>query len=164
MKERPNPLMSDRKFDRREFLQKASAATLALSFPIIPTLFKETRMGIVVHSYWSRWNSKIESKKYPGFSNAIDLLEHCHQLGAGGLQVGVGNWSEDFAKKVRDRREKLNLYLEGSIALPGKAEDVSRFEQDVINAKEAGARVMRTVASAGRRYEILHSSKDFQES
>src|SRR5882762_5183972 len=139
---------------RREFLQKASAAALALSFPRLPPISNAMRMGVVVHSYWSRWNSKIESKKYPGFSNAIDLLEHCHQLGAGGLQVGVGNWSEDFAKKVRDRREKLNLYLEGSIALPGKAEDVSRFEQDVINAKEAGARVMRTVASAGRRYEI----------
>ena len=163
MKEKQNASISDQRFDRRQFLQKASAATLALSFPFAPSPFKETRMGVVVHSYWSRWNSKVESKKYPGFSNAIDLLEHCHELGAGGLQVGVSNWTTDFAKKVRDRREKLGLYLEGSISLPGKKEDVSRFEQEVINAKEAGAQVLRTVASAGRRYEILHSSKDFQE-
>ena len=163
MNEKQNAQISDQKFHRREFLKKASAATLALSFPFPPYLFKETRMGVVVHSYWSRWNSKVESKKYPGFMNALDLLEHCHELGAGGLQVGVNNWTSDFAKKVRDRREKLGLYLEGSIGLPGKKEDVSRFEQDVINAKEAGAQVVRTVASAGRRYELFHSNEAFQE-
>jgi sugar phosphate isomerase/epimerase len=146
---------------RREFLRKASAAALALSFPLLPPISNAMRMGVVVHSYWSRWNSKTESRKYPGFSNAIDLLEHCHELGAGGLQVGVSNWTQGFAKKVRDRREKLGLYLEGSIGLPGRREDVSRFEQEVIHAKEAGAKVLRTVASKGRRYEILHSDKDF---
>jgi len=151
------------RIDRREFLQKASAAALALSFPFGRSAFNEMRMGVVVHSYWSRWNSKTESKKYPAFTNAIELLEHCHELGAGGLQVGVSKWTDDFAKKIRDRREKLGLYLEGSIGLPGKAEDVSRFEQEIVNAKEAGARVVRTVASAGRRYEILHSGKDFEQ-
>lgn len=163
MKEKQNAFIPQRNLGRREFLQKTSAATLALSLPFAPDLFKGTRMGVVVHSYWSRWNSKTESKKYPGFKNALDLLEHCHELGAGGIQVGVNNWTSDFAKKVRDRREKLGLYLEGSIGLPGKEEDVSRFEQDVINAKEAGAQVIRTVASAGRRYELFHTNEAFQE-
>jgi hypothetical protein len=163
MKEKENTSISDRKLDRRKFLKVTSAAAMALTFPFEPTFVKETRMGVVVHSYWSRWNSKTESKKYPGFMNALDLLEHCHELGAGGLQVGVTNWTSDFAKKVRDRREKLGLYLEGSIGLPGKKEDVSRFEQEVINAKEAGAQVIRTVASAGRRYELFHSNEAFQE-
>ena len=36
----------------------------------------------------------------------------------------VRDWTADFAKKLRDKREKLGLYLEGSIAVPGKAEDV----------------------------------------
>jgi len=157
-----NRSIPHRRLGRREFLQKASAATLALSLPFTPTIFEETHMGVVVHSYWSRWNSKAESKKYPGFTNALDLLEHCHELGAGGLQVGVNNWTSDFAKKVRDRREKLGLYLEGSISLPWKKEDVSRFEQEVINAKEAGAQVIRTVASAGRRYELFHTNEAFQ--
>jgi sugar phosphate isomerase/epimerase len=149
--------------DRREFLQKASAAAMALTLPVVPGLFRETSMGVVVHSYASRWNSKAESKNYPGFSNAIDLLDHCHQLGAGGIQVGVKDWTTDFAKKVRDRREKIGLYLEGSIGMPGKADDVARFEKEVISAKEAGAQVLRTVCSAGRRYEILHSLEAFQE-
>jgi sugar phosphate isomerase/epimerase len=158
-----NSISEGNRLDRREFLQKASAAALMLSFPFaLPTL-NETRMGVVVHSYWSRWNSKTESKKYPGFTSAMELLEHCHELGAGGLQVGVSKWTGDFARKVRDRREKLGMYLEGSIGLPGKEEDVSRFEQEIVSAKEAGARVVRTVASGGRRYEILHSSKEFEQ-
>ena len=120
-------------------------------------------MGIVVHSYGSRWNSKIQSQKYPGFTNAIELLEHCHQIGAGGIQVVVKDWTEDFAKKLRDRREKLGLYLEGSIGLPCQAEDVARFEKEVINAKEAGAVILRTVTSGGRRYEVFHSPAEVEE-
>lgn len=151
--------------DRRAFLQRATIGAIALSFPEVPTFSnaKNTRMGVVVHSYASRWNSKSESKNYPGFVNAIDLLEHCHKIGAGGVQVGVKDWTSDFAKKVRDRREKLGLYLEGSIGLPKKAEDVPVFEQEVKNAKEAGVQVLRTVSLGGRRYEDLHSHEAFQE-
>jgi 3-oxoisoapionate decarboxylase len=149
--------------DRRQFLAGATLSGFALSsFTTLPGFLKGKRMGIVVHSYASRWNSKIPSTKYPGFTNAIDMLEHCANIGAGGIQVVVKDWSPDFAKKVRDRREKLGLYLEGSIALPAKPEDVSKFEQDVVNAKEAGAVILRTVASSGRRYEIFHSQEDFE--
>ena len=149
--------------ERRDFIQKASLGAVALSLPTLPAFAKDTRMGIVVHSYWSRWNSKADSKKYPAFTNAIQLLDHCHQLGAGGVQVIVNGWSTDFAKKVRDEREKYGLYLEGSIGLPKKADDVSKFEQDVVNAREAGANVLRTVCSTGRRYETYHSPEAFEE-
>lgn len=142
-------------------MQKASAGALALALPDFSGFWKSTPMGIVVHSYSVRWNSKADSKKYPAFTNAIELIEHCHQIGAGGTQVGVGNWSADFAKKVRDRREKLGLYLEGSIAAPKNAEDIARFEQEVKHAKEAGAQVLRTVLSSGRRYETYHSLPAF---
>lgn len=133
---------------------------VTLPSPATSRFLKDTRMGIVVHSYANRWQSKVKSQKYPGFSNAIELLEHCHQIGAGGIQVMVNGWTGDFAKELRDKREKLNMYLEGSIAVPGKAADVPGFEQEVINAKEAGARVLRTVTSPGRRYEIFHSAQD----
>ena len=120
-------------------------------------------MGVVVHSYWTRWNSKIASTTYPAFTNALELLDHCHQLGAGGVQVIVNGWSEDFARSVRDKREKLGMYLEGSIGVPKTAADVPTFEQAVVRAKEAGAHILRTVCSSGRRYEILHSPQAFAE-
>jgi len=151
--------------DRREFLITTSKGVAAITLPFInvPAPSGEMTMGIVVHSYANRWQSKTPSQKYPGFTNAIDLLEHCHKIGAGGVQVVVKEWTYDFAKKVRDKREKLGLYLEGSISLPNKAEDVPVFEREVINAKEAGAAVLRTVTSGGRRYEIFHSAEEVEE-
>ncbi len=159
---RSAPDLTSIRLDRRSFLQRAAVGALALSFPELPQFVKETNMGVVVHSYGNRWNSKTDSQKYPGFINAIDLIDHCHQIGAGGAQVVVSNWTTDFAKKVREKREKLGLYLEGSIGAPKNADDVSRFEQEVINAKEAGAQVLRTVCSSGRRYETYHSPEAFQ--
>ncbi|WPP49352.1 sugar phosphate isomerase/epimerase family protein [Catalinimonas niigatensis] len=153
------------RLDRRSFLQKASLGAMALSLPLlnIPSFLKDVPMGIVVHSYANRWNSKHESQKYPGFYDAIQLLEHCHQLGGGGVQLGVHGWSSDFSKKVRDKREKLGLYLEGSIGLPKNADDVADFEQEVKSAKEAGAQVLRTVCLSGRRYENFNTLEEFQE-
>jgi sugar phosphate isomerase/epimerase len=148
---------------RRQFLQNAALGFTAVSLPEFPRIFAETRMGVVVHSYAVRGNPKVESSKYPGFQNALDLMEHCHQLGAGGIQVVVKDWSADFAKKVRDRREKLGMYLEGSISLPKTAADVATFETEVKNAKEAGAQILRTVTLGGRRYEVFHTAEAFQE-
>nr|WKN37987.1 TIM barrel protein [Tunicatimonas sp. TK19036] len=148
---------------RRSFIQTAAAGAFALSIPSIPHFLKDMRMGVVVHSYASRWQSKAESQKYAGFADAIDLLEHCHQIGAGGVQVGVRDWSSGFAKQVREAREKMGLYLEGSIGLPKTADDVAAFDQEVSHAKEAGAQVLRTVCLSGRRYENFHSREEFQE-
>ncbi len=151
---------------RRKFLCDTAAigiGSIALPLLKMPRIFDKMPMGVVVHSYASRWQSKVKSQKYPGFSNAIDLMEHCHKIGAGGVQVIVRDWTADFAKKVRERREKLGLYLEGSIAVPETAGDVAKFEQEVINSKEAGAQVLRTVTSRGRRYEIFHSSEAVKE-
>jgi sugar phosphate isomerase/epimerase len=147
--------------DRRTFLRTASAAAVAISIP--SGLFKDVPMGIVVHSYGSRWNSKITSASYPAFTNAIDLLEHCHAIGGGGIQVGVRDWTGDFVKKIRERREKLGLYLEGSIMSPRDSGDVARFEQEINAAREAGVTIERTVCTTGRRYEVYHSQGEFVE-
>jgi 3-oxoisoapionate decarboxylase len=149
--------------NRRRFLEQSCRAAITLPFVRIPAAFKSISMGIVVHSYGLRWNSKIESNKYPGFDDAIDLINHCHKIGAGGIQVVVRNWSQDFAKRVRDRREKLGLYLEGSIALPKSVVDQSVFEAEVRSAKEAGADVIRSVCLNGRRYENFHSLEEFRQ-
>src|SRR5205809_7158341 len=132
--------------NRRKFLYDTTTMGLgAMTMPFlnVPAFFKDMRMGVVVHSYGNRWQSKVGSQKYPGFSNAIELIEHCHQIGAGGIQVVVKDWTADFSKKLRDKREKSGMYLEGSIGVPGKAEEDSKFEQELINAKEAGAQILR---------------------
>lgn len=147
--------------NRRRFLQQSATGVAALSLPSLPFL-DNTRMGIVVHSYWHRWGAKVTNGPYAGFQNALELIEHCHQIGAGGVQVGVGSWVGDFAKKVRQRREQLNMYFEASIGLPQKPEDVEKFEQEIKNAKEAGAQIIRSVTLGGRRYETFKTMAEFE--
>lgn len=148
---------------RREFLKKSGLAAAAMAFPFsaLPESLKGIPMGVVVHSYGIRYGSKVESGKYPAFQDALDFMRHCHSIGAGGIQTTVGGWANDFAKKVRDEREKLGMYLEGSIAMPKNQEDVSRFEKEVLTAKEAGATVLRTVCLSGRRYENFKTEAEW---
>ena len=149
---------------RREFLTTSSVSAFALAVKNVPNIFKDTsKMGIVVHSYSNRWRSKVVPKKYKGYSDALWLMEHCGEIGAGGVQINIGGWASDFAKEVRDKRESLGLYLEGSIRLPKNADELSKFEMDVINAKEAGANVLRTVCLNGRRYENFTTWTDFEK-
>ncbi len=143
-------------------MQRTAAGAMALSLPAMPAFFKDLRMGVVVHSYAARWNPKAESQRYPGFAHALDLIEHCGRIGAGGVQVGIKDWTADFARKVRDRREKLGLYLEGSVGLPQNTEEVPAFEAEVKNAREAGAQILRTVCASGRRYETFKSAAEFE--
>lgn len=149
---------------RREFLKKTGLAAAALAFPFsaLPESLRGVSMGVVVHSYGIRYGSKVESQTYPGFRDAIDFMRHCHSIGAGGIQTTVGGWAEDFSKKVRDEREKLGMYLEGSIGMPKSGEDVARFEKEVMIAKEAGATVLRTVCLSGRRYENFKSEAEWE--
>lgn len=150
---------------RRKFLIAAGMSALALSIPLpsFSEKLKGERMGIVVHSYGLRWNSKANSSKYPPFNNAIQLLEHCHSIGAGGIQVGVNGWTQDFAHQIRKRSETLNLFLEGSIGLPKTEKDIENFEDQVIHAKEAGILVLRTVCLSGRRYETFKTEMEFED-
>jgi sugar phosphate isomerase/epimerase len=146
---------------RRNFLYNTGLLTLAAALPgnILANDLSRKKMGIVVHSYGLRWNSKAKSRTYPAFENAMQLLEHCHSIGAGGMQVGVNNWTSSFAQSLKNRSMALDMYIEGSIALP--KEDVSQFERQVETAKEAGVTIFRTVCLSGRRYENFKSRKDF---
>lgn len=148
---------------RRDFLKKSLLASAAMTWPFsaLPESLRGISMGVVVHSYGQRWGSKVESFRYPGFANALDLMRHCHSIGAGGIQTTVGGWAEDFAKKVRDEREKLGMYLEGSIGMPKDESDVVRFEKEVLLAKEAGATVLRSVCLSGRRYENFKTEAEW---
>ena len=155
--------MENNSLSRRDFLQRSALGAAALTFGKLPDALKAYPMGIVVHSYASRWNAKQPSTKYPGFTNAAELMEHCHSIGAGGVQTTVRDWTPDIARKLRDQKEKWGMYLEGSIGLPRNADEVPRFEQEVKMAKDAGATILRTVCMNGRRYENFHSAEAIRE-
>lgn len=144
--------------NRRVFL--TSAAAFAAALPASGAQ-RGKKMGIVIHSYWKRWQGKYSNLKYPPFEHALDVLDHVRDLGVGGLQTLVGGWTSEFAGKVRATCESYGMKLEGSISLPKNESDVGRFEREVRIAKEAGAVIFRS-ATGGRRYELFSSLEDFR--
>ena len=141
----------------------ASALTLpgASAAPAGPERPRK-RLGVSAACYGFRSRATEPAGDLSPFRDAMDFLEHCHRLGAGCLQVGVGGWQDAFAEKVRERRETLGIALEGQISLPKTETDVPRFEEEVRAAREAGAAIVRTVCLGGRRYESFDSLEAFQ--
>jgi len=146
--------------NRRHFIATAALASPALALAQAPA---RARLGIDINSYGTRFGGRAKSDKFPAFNSALDVLDHCRELGAGGLQIGVRGWQADFAGKVRAKREAHGLYIEGQIGLPKTDADTARFESELRAAKEAGAAVCRTVCLGGRRYETFDSAQAWDE-
>lgn len=138
-----------------------STLALGAASALPPASLRPKRMGLVIHSYWKRWKGKHSSIKWPPFVTALDVLDHVRSLGVGSLQIGVNDWTNEMAGKVRDTRESYGMKFEGSIGLPKNEGDVSRFEKEVRLGKEAGAVVFRSWMG-GRRYEQFSSVDEFK--
>ncbi|SDD94782.1 Sugar phosphate isomerase/epimerase [Pricia antarctica] len=152
--------------ERRKFLKTSSAASLLFSLPFVPHLspaFAETRFGVVDASYMIRRFRNLPSTKYPPFTNALEMIDHCNSLGFGGMQVGVGGWDSQFSKKVRKRKEDYGVFLEAQISLPKNETDLARYESEVMAAKETGIDIFRTACLSGRRYETFDTMDAFQK-
>lgn len=150
---------------RRAALSKltATAAFLGLA-PSLPALShaasRDKRLGIVVHSYAFRGSRKQNSKRYPPFKNAVELLQHIHTYGAGGVQTTTRDWNPTLSKQIRQTCEQLDMFIEGTISAPRSKGDLERFDTEIAMAKTAGVRVFRT-AMGGRRYEDFDNRKDW---
>jgi 3-oxoisoapionate decarboxylase len=124
-------------------------------------------LGVCTYSYNLHWKAAREGDTRARFKDALEFLEYCHQLGAGGVQVGIGSRDAAYTSRLRARAEALGMFLEGELSLPKAETDVARFEAEVGAAKEAGAEVVRTAMLGGRRYETFDSSealRRFEES
>lgn len=150
--------------NRRDVIKLAAAAPLALSAMAVGEETKkspQTSLGVGSASY-----GYLLREKPPG--GAIDLrhplafLEYCHARGAGGIQIGLAVRDEQEAKQLRERAEKLGMFVEGSLATPREKADVEQFEANVKTAKACGATVIRTVMLGGRRYETFKTLDDFR--
>ena len=150
---------------RRQMLRLMSAGGLAVTAPVLvgaePGARK--RMGIGMHSYGSHWRAAKEKVHGPKFSDALEFLKYARQLGAGGVQVTIGDKDSLYAGRVRREAESTGMYFEAQSVLPKQESEVARFETDVRLAKEAGAEVMRTALLSGRRYETFDSAEAFRK-
>jgi sugar phosphate isomerase/epimerase len=129
---------------RRTFLH-TTAATLATQTLMADQTTQPAvhyKMGIATTSYMGVWRPK----------DTYDFLEHCHSLGAAGIQSAI----HGDLPKIRARAEQLGMYIEAMVAMPD-GEDTGAFEQSLKDAKEVGATALRSACLGARRYETFHS-------
>jgi 3-oxoisoapionate decarboxylase len=121
---------------RRGFLAAASMAAAAASPP-------RSTLGFTPDSF-----AVLRPPR-----TAIEFLEKAHSVGAGGVQATLASFDPEYLKKVRQKTEELNMYLEVLVALPGP--DTTEFDKTLAAAREAGAMCIRTACLSGRRYETF---------
>ena len=151
---------------RRKMLGAVAAAVPLLG--TAPFLFGAERatgkrLGVCAYSYSLHWKAVREGQPNGHFKDTLTFLDYCHELGAGGVQVGVASKEQDYAAKIRARAEGYQMYFEGQVSLPKDTADLDRFESDVRLCKEAGAEIVRSAALSGRRYETFDSAEAFRQ-
>lgn len=159
----PHP---NERMNRRDLVKRMAATAMFLGIaPHLPAMHhvasRGKRMGVVIHSYAFRGKQSQTSKKYPPFKDALELLEHVHTYGAGGIQTRTSGWNSNLARRLRAKSESLDMFIEGSISTPKDKGDQDRFESEIKIAKEAGVTVFRT-AMGGRRYEDFSSRSEWE--
>src|SRR6185295_2600107 len=88
----------------------------------------------------------------------LEFLEKCNALGAGGIQTQLNG---DLAK-LRSRAEQLGMWIEGMAPVPRNG-DAAAFERSLIEAKAAGATVVRAAMLSGRRYESFATLAEWKK-
>src|SRR5437870_13809774 len=106
---------SDPYMTRRTFLSTAAAATPLMTAASGTAAPPKSAMGIATTSF-----------PYARYREPIGFLDHCHALGAAGVQMQLPSEAADL-KKVRAHAEQLGMYIEGMAPMP-KSNDTAAFE------------------------------------
>lgn len=150
---------------RRKMLKllAGAAGSIATAPALLAAESPRKRLGIGMHSYGFHWQAARDRNPNAKFSNALEFLDYCHKLGAGGVQVSIISKEQSDAKRIRARAESYEMYFEGQLAMPKADSDITRFDAELRVAKEAGATIVRSVLLGGRRYETFRSLEAFQQ-
>jgi sugar phosphate isomerase/epimerase len=146
--------------NRRDML-KVLALTAALPCAASEPMVRQP-LSLVIHSYWIR-REKPLAPEFGGVADPLAFLEAAAKFGATGIQTKVSGMDSTSLAKFREATQRLEMSVEGTVALPKDAADVARFEAEVVSSKGAGATILRTVCMNGRRYEVFTSAEQFQQ-
>ena len=88
------------------------------------------------------------------FKDTLEFLEHCHHLGAGGIQAQISNHDPAYLKTLRGKAESYGMAIEVMAGLP-RTDGDENFARTIQSAKEVGALCVRSACLGGRRYETF---------
>lgn len=111
-------------------------------------------IGTAAYMQRARADRDVEPPKR--FTETMHFLEHCKELGAGGIQAPLASLDKQYAARLRENAERYGMYVEVSARPPGDDGDsLDLFERSVKATKAAGGSVIRTVMLGGRRHETF---------
>lgn len=148
----------------RRDLFRSSLALASVAQATAVTTKPKYRMGIGTAAYMQRGRADQEIEPARRFTETLRFLEHCHVVGAAGIQASLTELSAEYAARVRAKAEEYGMYVEVSARLPkNDSVELEVFERTVRATKAAGASVIRTVMLGGRRYETFKTLDDWKE-
>jgi 3-oxoisoapionate decarboxylase len=160
---------SNRAINRRGAVMRISASAAALAtFPnALPAPAEDsprrTSMGLVVYCRGIRRSWLRQRDPEFDLFEPLTFLKHCHQLGAGGIQVSLGTPDAGTAGSLRTFAEQHDLFIEAIVNPPRNRMDLDRFTAEIRTAAEVGVAAARTVVIPGRRYEQFSTLAEFRE-
>ena len=117
--------MSRNAVDRRRFLQLL-AGTAALSLDASRAADSAgSRLGLVMYCCRIRRNQMMKHDPAFDLFSPASFLNHCQQLGAGGMQVKLGVLDAQTAMKIRRLAEQLGLFVEAIVSVPFEKKEIA---------------------------------------
>ncbi len=152
--------------NRREVLYSIvggfAAATIGVACRIYNTeKVKKSRLGIADFSYNIRLRAERTGRIKGKLVDPLNFLDHCHNIGAGGIQMNIGIRGEDYTRKLQEKAQSHEMFVEGSASLPRDKSGVEKFDAALRTAEQSGAKVVR-IAIGGRRYEQFDRTEQFK--
>jgi sugar phosphate isomerase/epimerase len=134
---------------RRDLLHGSAAALLYSSRALAAESAPRCKLGIATTSYMTVLRPR----------STYEFLEHCHQLGAAGIQSQING----DLPKLRARAGELDMFIEGMVSLPKGGGNTEAFEKSLQDAKAVGATCVRAGSLSGRRYEIFATLAEYKD-
>jgi sugar phosphate isomerase/epimerase len=147
-------------FSLASVLSAPFLASPARSFGSAET--KKIGLGIVLYCCSNRQKAQ-RAQGGSDLGDPLVFLEHCHRMGASGIQTPLGIRDEKYTSELRQTAESYGMFIEGIAELPGTEKEADRFDAQVRTAKQSGARTIRLVIIPGRRYERFDSIDEFRK-
>jgi sugar phosphate isomerase/epimerase len=141
----------------------ASAAPLSLWSDESTDDVTATSMGLVSYCCGFQRRARLQQDPNVDLFAPQSFLEHCHSLGAGGMQLSLGVLDRRECQSLRRRAEELAMYVEAIVSMPENEAGVERFDAHIRTAADCGAKAARTTIIPGRRYEFFDSLDKYRD-
>ncbi len=147
--------MSNLTLNRREMLKLAAVPVAAAAAAQGAVL--RTSVGVGAASY------ALRARASGGFRNAETFVEHCREIGAGGIQVPLAWLEATGPGRVREASRGLDeMWVEMAVDLPRDQADLGDFQSQLREARNCGAEVVRASLLNGLRWE-MHKDEEAVE-